>query len=62
MSRVLIVAHRMGVLSAVDKILVLRDGRIEAFGARDEIVAAITKAPAAPIGGPERATKRSQSS
>lgn len=59
---VLIVAHRMGVLSAVDKILVLRDGRIEAFGARDEIVAAITKAPAAPIGGPERATKRSQSS
>ena len=59
---VLVVAHRMGVLSAVDKILVLRDGRIEAFGARDEIISALTKAPAAPIEAPERVTKRSQSS
>ena len=59
---VLVVAHRMGVLSAVDKILVMRDGRIEAFGARDEIIAAINKAPAAPIEAPERAAKRSQGS
>ena len=59
---VLVVAHRMGVLSAVDKILVLRDGRIEAFGARDDILAAISKTPAAPIEAPERAAKRSQRS
>ena len=59
---VMIVAHRMGVLSAVDKILVLREGRIEAFGARDEIIAGMTKAPAAPIEAQERVTKRSQRS
>ena len=35
---VLVVAHRMGVLAAVDKILVLRDGKIEAFGSREEII------------------------
>lgn len=36
---VIIVAHRMGILAAVDKIMVMRDGRIEAFGERDEIAA-----------------------
>lgn len=46
---VLVVAHRMGVLAAVDKILVLREGQIEAFGARDEIIARIAGAPATPI-------------
>lgn len=39
---VLIVAHRVGLLSAVDKILVLRDGHIEAFGSRDEIITRLT--------------------
>lgn len=46
---VLVVAHRMGVLAAVDKILVLREGKIEAFGARDEIISRIAGAPATPI-------------
>lgn len=59
---VLVVAHRMGVLSAVDKILVLRDGRIEAFGSRDEIIGALTKAPTAPIEAPQPASRRSQGS
>ena len=49
---VMIVAHRMGVLSACDKILLLRDGQIEAFGARDEILARHRNAPTPPIEGP----------
>jgi ATP-binding cassette subfamily C protein len=57
---VMVVAHRMGVLSAVDKIMVLREGRIEAFGSRDEIIAALTKAPAAPIEAPKKVARRRQ--
>jgi PrtD family type I secretion system ABC transporter len=34
---ILVTAHRTGVLSAVDKLLVLRDGRVEQFGPRDEV-------------------------
>ena len=34
-----IIAHRLSVLSVSDKILVLRDGRVEAFAARDEVIA-----------------------
>lgn len=43
---VIIVAHRMGVLSAADKILVLRDGQVDAFGPRDEIIARMRGGPA----------------
>jgi ATP-binding cassette subfamily C protein len=56
---VMVVAHRMGVLSAADRILVLRDGRIEAFGARDEIIARLSKTAAAPIEAPKQPAKRS---
>jgi ATP-binding cassette subfamily C protein len=59
---VMVVAHRMGVLAAVDKILVLRDGRIEAFGTRDEIMARLSGAPAAPIEAPHTPQKRSERS
>jgi ATP-binding cassette subfamily C protein len=38
-----VIAHRMSVLSVSDKILVLRDGRVEAFGARDEVIARLQK-------------------
>jgi PrtD family type I secretion system ABC transporter len=38
-STVLIVAHRTGILSAVDRLMVMRDGRIEMFGPRDEVLA-----------------------
>ena len=58
---VMIVAHRMGVLAAVDKIMVLRDGRIEAFGTRDEILARLS-GPATPIEGPSPKAKRSAAS
>ena len=59
---VMVVAHRMGVLSACDKILVLRDGRIEAFGTRDEILARLSGGSAPPIEGPSRPAKRSATS
>ena len=36
---VAVIAHRMSVLSVSDKILVLRDGRVEAFGATNQIIA-----------------------
>lgn len=49
---VMIVAHRMGVLAACDKIMVLRDGQIEAFGERDEILARLRNTPTPPIEGP----------
>lgn len=38
-----VIAHRMSVLSVSDKILVLRDGRVDAFGARDEVIARLQK-------------------
>jgi ATP-binding cassette subfamily C protein len=59
---VLIVAHRMGVLAAVDKILVLRDGKMEAFGTRDEIIARLSGGQPTPIEAPPGPAKRSASS
>ena len=59
---VLVVAHRLGVLAAVDKILVLRDGRLEAFGSRDEIMARLSGATATPIESAARGGKRSAAS
>jgi ATP-binding cassette, subfamily C, bacterial len=35
---VMIIAHRLGVMAAVDRILVLNNGRIEAYGPRDEVM------------------------
>lgn len=45
---VIIVAHRTGVLAAIDKLMVLRDGRVELFGARDEVIARLNSAAAPP--------------
>jgi ATP-binding cassette subfamily C exporter for protease/lipase len=39
-----VVTHRTSVLSAADKILLLRDGTVQAFGPRDEVLAALQKA------------------
>ncbi|MCL6698606.1 type I secretion system permease/ATPase [Sphingomonas sp. NSE70-1] len=52
---VVVVAHRMGVLAAVDKILVMRDGQVEAFGTRDEIMARLGGTSATPIEAPGQA-------
>jgi PrtD family type I secretion system ABC transporter len=59
---VMIVAHRMGVLSAADKILVLRDGQIEAFGGRDEIIARLAGTAAPPIEAPSQSNGRKKAS
>ncbi|MDX8499652.1 type I secretion system permease/ATPase [Mesorhizobium sp. VK4C] len=47
-STVIIVSHRPSTLANVDKILLLRDGTVEAFGMRNEIVALLNQR-AAPI-------------
>ena len=38
----LIVAHRTGILAAVDRLMVMRDGRSELYGPRDEVLARLT--------------------
>lgn len=44
---VVVMAHRQSVLAAVDQILVLSDGRMRAFGPRDEVINALKAAPQA---------------
>jgi ABC-type protease/lipase transport system fused ATPase/permease subunit len=45
---VIIVAHRPSLLRGVDKLLVLREGAVDMFGPRSEIMARLTRpAPAA---------------
>jgi ATP-binding cassette subfamily C exporter for protease/lipase len=39
---VLIVSHKLSILPVVDKMLVLRDGKVELFGTRDQVLAKIT--------------------
>jgi ATP-binding cassette subfamily C exporter for protease/lipase len=41
-----VITHRMSVLGVTDKMLVLRDGQTQAFGPRDEVLAALNKAAA----------------
>lgn len=36
---VIVAAHRQGVVAVADKLLVLRDGRVDKFGPRDEVLA-----------------------
>ena len=40
-----VVAHRTGVLAAADKVMLLRDGRIEMYGPRDEVLARLAPPP-----------------
>ena len=51
---VIVVAHRPSILGNVDKMLVLRDGLVEAFGPRDDVMRKFTRIPAqrAQGGGP----------
>lgn len=43
-----IITHRTSVLGVTDKILLLRDGQAQAFGPRDEVIAALNKPNPAP--------------
>jgi ABC-type protease/lipase transport system fused ATPase/permease subunit len=40
---VVVISHRPSILSNVDKIMVLRDGLIEKFGVRHEILALLNQ-------------------
>jgi ABC-type protease/lipase transport system fused ATPase/permease subunit len=40
---VVVVSHRPATLSAVDRILVLRDGAVEAFGERNQVLLRLTQ-------------------
>ncbi|MFQ5940019.1 MAG: type I secretion system permease/ATPase, partial [Alphaproteobacteria bacterium] len=44
-STVVLVAHQPGILRSVDKLMLIRDGRLEAFGPRDEILGTLRPAP-----------------
>jgi ATP-binding cassette subfamily C protein len=46
---VVIVAHRTGVLSSVDTLLILRDGRMELIGPREEVTQRLTSQQRAPL-------------
>lgn len=55
-STVVLITHRTSVLRAVDKLMLLRDGQVQMFGRRDEVLAALTKAAqqsGSPQGGPQ---------
>ena len=40
---VVVISHRLSILSAVDNILVLNNGMVELFGARDEVMARLSR-------------------
>jgi ATP-binding cassette subfamily C exporter for protease/lipase len=40
---VMVITHRTSLLSAADKVLILRDGQVAAFGPRDDVLAALQK-------------------
>ncbi|MBI1198271.1 MAG: type I secretion system permease/ATPase [Phenylobacterium sp.] len=47
---VIIISHKVGVFRAADKMLVLRDGRVELFGPRDQVMSRLMKpAPGAEV-------------
>lgn len=41
---IVVITHRTSVLAAVDRMLVLRDGQVQAYGPRDEVLAALRSA------------------
>jgi ATP-binding cassette subfamily C exporter for protease/lipase len=48
----IVITHRTSVLAAADLMLVLRDGQVQIAGPRDEVLAALHKAAAAPAATP----------
>ncbi len=49
---ILIVSHKLGILPVVDKLLVLRDGRVEGYGPRDDILPKVMPPRVAPATPP----------
>jgi len=60
---VVLITHRTSVLRAVDKLMLLRDGQVQLFGPRDEVLATLAKANQhlSPQRQPEQATDASTS-
>lgn len=50
---IIVIAHRPSVLAFVDKLLVLKDGAVEMFGDRNEVMARLTR----PVPAPKKAAK-----
>lgn len=46
---VVLITHRTSIISAVDKILLLREGQVAAFGPRDDVLTAMAKASRATV-------------
>lgn len=46
----IVISHRPSLLAAVDKLLVLREGRVEMFGPRAEVLARVTRPAQAAVG------------
>jgi len=44
----IVIAHRAGILREADKVLVLRDGSAQDYGARDEVLARVAQAAQVP--------------
>jgi len=40
---VIVVSHKVGITAAADKMLVMADGAVQAFGSRDEILARMAR-------------------
>jgi ATP-binding cassette subfamily C exporter for protease/lipase len=60
-STVVLITHRTSVLRAVDRLMLLRDGQIQLFGPRDEVLAALAKANQEQIAQAQAAQQRAQS-
>jgi PrtD family type I secretion system ABC transporter len=54
---VVMISHRPNTLGAVDKLLILRDGTVEIFGTRDEVIAKIAR-PLHTVPAPAKSTAR----
>jgi ABC-type protease/lipase transport system fused ATPase/permease subunit len=48
---VVVISHRPATLAVADRVLVLKDGVVEAFGGRSEIVGALTRPVPVPASG-----------
>lgn len=56
----IIVTHKLTVMPVVDRILIMKDGQAAAFGPRDEVLAKITRPPAASLPSVARSTVENQ--
>jgi len=51
---VLVVAHQANVLRNMDKVLLLKEGRVAAFGERDKVLQSLMRRPQTQVAEPQR--------